>query len=185
MGTTEPVAFFGYPGLPSRLTPPGCRAVVLARTGEDVAGALESLAKHLGAPKSPALPGLHRPPRPQGALTPQSLGEAIAAVQPEGAIVMDEGATSGFPYFAASAAVPRYTYLCHIGGALGGGLPCATGAAVVVSVIRYDADDTATECATFSDGPASPSSRRWPLDGTSVLRLVRSSRDRRWRRVTT
>ena len=130
VGTTEPVAFFGYPGLPSRLTPPGCRAVVLARTGEDVAGALESLAKHLGAPKSPALPGLHRPPRPQGALTPQSLGEAIAAVQPEGAIVMDEGATSGFPYFAASAAVPRYTYLCHIGGAIGGGLPCATGAAV-------------------------------------------------------
>ncbi len=48
----------------------------------------------------------------------------------------------------------------------------------VVSVMRYDTDDTAAECATFSpDGPLFSTSQRWSLDGTSVLQLVRSNRD--------
>jgi signal transduction histidine kinase len=46
----------------------------------------------------------------------------------------------------------------------------------LVSVDRYEADGTATECARFSwEGPLSPVRRRWSLEGTSVLQLVRSS----------
>src|SRR5262249_60430084 len=39
-GTRDPVAFFGYPDVPSRLAPAGCERVELARAEEDVAGPL-------------------------------------------------------------------------------------------------------------------------------------------------
>ncbi len=46
-------------------------------------------------------------------------GAAIAAVMPEGAIVMDEAATTGLPFMAASMAAPPHTYLSLTGGAIG------------------------------------------------------------------
>ena len=46
----------------------------------------------------------------------------------------------------------------------------------LVSVVRYEADDTATECASFStEGPGFPVGTRWSLQGTNVLRLVRAT----------
>jgi PAS domain S-box-containing protein len=46
----------------------------------------------------------------------------------------------------------------------------------LVSVVRYEADDTATECASFStEGPVFPVGTRWSLQGTNVLRLVRAT----------
>jgi signal transduction histidine kinase len=46
----------------------------------------------------------------------------------------------------------------------------------LVSVVRYELDGTATECAGFSpEGPLFPVGKHWPLEGTNVLRLVRES----------
>jgi signal transduction histidine kinase len=46
----------------------------------------------------------------------------------------------------------------------------------LVIVARYELDGTATECAGFPpDGPLFPVGRRWPLEGTNVLRLIRES----------
>jgi PAS domain S-box-containing protein len=46
----------------------------------------------------------------------------------------------------------------------------------LVSVARYELDGTATECASFSmEGPLFPVGKRWSLEGTNVLRLVRAS----------
>jgi PAS domain S-box-containing protein len=46
----------------------------------------------------------------------------------------------------------------------------------LVSVTRYELDGTATEVAGFSpEGPLFPVGRRWSLDGTNVLGLVRAS----------
>jgi PAS domain S-box-containing protein len=46
----------------------------------------------------------------------------------------------------------------------------------LVSVARYEPDGTATECASFSpQGPLFPVGKRWSLEGTNVLRLVRAS----------
>jgi signal transduction histidine kinase len=46
----------------------------------------------------------------------------------------------------------------------------------LVSVVRYELDGTATECAGFSpEGPLFPVGKRWPLEGTNVLGLVRES----------
>ena len=46
----------------------------------------------------------------------------------------------------------------------------------LVSVVRYEPDHTATECASYSaEGPPFPVGTRWSLEGTNVLRLVRES----------
>jgi len=142
-GSRDPVTFFGYPGVPSRLAPDACASVVLAEPGENVAGALGALADALGAPATGAVAPQGERTRPTGALDPASLAAALAALQPEGAIVMDEGATSGLPHWVAAAGAPPHTYLALTGGAIGQGLPCATGAAVACpdrKVIALQAD---------------------------------------------
>ncbi len=143
-GASAPVAFFGYPNVPGMLIPPGRAVATLAGYADDTAGALEALADELGAPPAgiPAAPTV-RPARPSGALNPATIGAAIAALMPEGTIVMDEAATTGLPFFGASTGAPRHTYLALTGGAIGQGLPCATGAAVACpdrKVIAFQAD---------------------------------------------
>jgi PAS domain S-box-containing protein len=45
-----------------------------------------------------------------------------------------------------------------------------------VSVVRYEVDGTATECANFNRGEKLfPSGVRWSIEGTNILRLVRDS----------
>jgi len=129
-GARAPVAFFGYPGGASDLVPPGCAVHALAAPGDDAAAALAALAEALEAP--PALvPARKRPVPPGGAaLDAAALGEALAALQPEGAIVVDESATSGLPYALAAPAAAPHTVLALTGGAIGQGLPCAVGAAL-------------------------------------------------------
>ncbi len=48
----------------------------------------------------------------------------------------------------------------------------------LVMVARYELDGTATQCASFpGDGRLFPAGKRWSLEGTNVLRLVRESSD--------
>ena len=155
-GAREPIAFFGYPDLPSELVPPGMPVHTLAAPGEDAGGALERLAEALGADGSDAADGAGAratspvagaagppPPEPDGPLTPISVSQVIAAGQPEGAIVVDEGLTVSAFYVELSSGAPRHTYLALTGGAIGFGLPAATGAAVACPdrpVIALQAD---------------------------------------------
>ncbi len=145
-GAGPPISFFGYPGVPSRLEAPGS-LVTLAEPDQDATQALEDLADALDAPrKPPTPPDLPRPDPPVGDLNPANLGAALALRQPEGAIVVDEGATSGLPYFGAAESSPPHDYLALTGGAIGQGLPCATGAAVACPdrpVIALQADGSA------------------------------------------
>ena len=144
VGLTEPVAFFGYPKVPSRLTPAGCRISVLAKPEEDAARALEALAGALGAgPNEGELAARAELAPATGKLTPESLGRTLAALQPEGAIVIDEAATSGAPWFAFAAGALPHTSLGLTGGAIGQGLPNAVGAAIACPdrrVIALQAD---------------------------------------------
>jgi acetolactate synthase-1/2/3 large subunit len=142
-GAKSPVAFFGYQGLPSSLVPEGCACETLAHVEDDVAGALEALGDALGAPKDVPIPPAKRPALPTGKLDPASLGAALAALQPEGAIIMDESATSGGPYAAMAGGAAPHTSLALTGGAIGQGFPCATGAAIACPdrrVIDFQAD---------------------------------------------
>jgi acetolactate synthase I/II/III large subunit len=146
-GAPPPVTFFGYPGVPSYFISPDKHTAVLAAPTEDVEAALEALADALNAPAdAPIKSNSARPARPRGALTPDSLAAAVAAVQPEHAVVVDEGITSSLSYFAASSAAPPFTYLTQGGGAIGLGPPCATGAAIACparAVINLQADGSA------------------------------------------
>src|SRR5581483_2470787 len=143
-GARIPVAFFGYPNMPSKLIPEGCTVATLATPEQDAELALEALADLIKAPKSVSARASNgRPPRPTGELNPLSAGAALAALMPEGAIVMDEAATTGLPFFAASQCAPAHTYMALTGGAIGQGLPCATGAAIACPdrrVIAFQAD---------------------------------------------
>lgn len=145
--TTRPVSFFAYPDKASDLVPEGCTVHTLARPGEDAAGALEMLAEAVGAPVDSGAPALaHRPDRPTGAVNTESLAAAVGAVLPEGAIVVDEGNTSGLFVPAATAGAPRHDWLTLTGGAIGIGLPMATGAAVAAPdrpVLCLQADGSA------------------------------------------
>ncbi|MEO8604483.1 MAG: acetolactate synthase large subunit [bacterium] len=145
-GATAPVAFFGYPGMPSSLVPEGCHIEVLAGPEADVTAALEAVADALGAAPAPREAPRPLPARPSGKLDPASLGAALAALQPEGAIVVDESATSGGPYLAMAPAAPPHSCLALTGGAIGQGLPTATGAAIACPdrrVVALQADGSA------------------------------------------
>ena len=142
-GALAPVAFFGYPNLPSGLIPEGRPTVTLAPPLEDAAVALEALADLIGAGREVAAPAAQRPTRPIGKLDATTIGAAIAGLMPNNCIVMDEAATTGLPFFGASLGAPAHTYLALTGGAIGQGLPCATGAAVACpdrKVIAFQAD---------------------------------------------
>ena len=137
-----PVAFFAYPGRSSDLVPEGCQVHVLSSGTDDAAGALAELAEQVGAGACEPVP-VSRPARPAGALTPQSAADAIGALLPEGAVVIDEGVTSGGYVAVATAAGPRHDWLNVTGGAIGIGLPLAVGTAVAApdrKVIGLQAD---------------------------------------------
>lgn len=146
-GAVYPVAFFALPGRPTRLAPDHARVLDLAAPGATVERALNTLASILQAPKiEPSI--VDRPARPEngGAIDPASLAQSIAATMPENAIVCDESNTAGLFCYDAAAAAPPHDWLTLTGGAIGQGLPLATGAAVACPdrrVLALEADGSA------------------------------------------
>ncbi len=127
--TPAPVSFFAYPGKASRLTPPGCDVHEVSRAIDAVA-LLEAVADHLGASTEVPVAASSRPAIPEGELTSQTVADVVGALLPEAAIVVDEANTSGLFLPGATAGCPRHDWLCLTGGAIGIGVPLATGAAV-------------------------------------------------------
>jgi acetolactate synthase I/II/III large subunit len=142
-----PVSFFAYPGVPQYLVPEGCEVHVLASAGDDAPGALEALADALGVPRHrDAGTPMTRPDRPTGVLNAQTMAAAVGALLPDGAVVSDEGNTAGIFVSAMTAGAPPHDWLCLTGGAIGQGLPVATGAAIACpdrKVLCLEADGSA------------------------------------------
>jgi acetolactate synthase-1/2/3 large subunit len=142
-----PVSFFAYPDKASYLVPEGCEVHVLSDGGGGGAAALAALAEAAGAPGDAAsVQAAERPDLPTGELTAAAVAQAVGALLPEGAIVSDEGNTSGLFAPAMTAGAPRHDWLCLTGGAIGQGMPLATGAAVACPdrpVINLQADGSA------------------------------------------
>lgn len=130
-GARNPVTFFGYPHTPSFFIAPEQENFALAAPEENTVAALEALATELGAPENSGhFADLVRPEIPTGQLTPEKFTAVVADLQPENAIIMEEGISSVAHYFVQSGTAPHHTYLAQSGGAIGLGLPCATGAAI-------------------------------------------------------
>jgi len=167
VGARPPAAFFAYPGEPGDLRPTGCVTHVLADGGQDVVEALGRLAERIGADQAPPA----RPARdlgfPAGALTLDTLAAAVAALLPEGAIVSDESVTGSVALTRATAGAAPHDWLSLTGGAIGQGLPLATGAATAApgrQVVSLEADGSAMYTL-----PALWTQARERLDVTTVI----------------
>ena len=126
-----PVGFFAYPGKPSTLWPQDCALDVLARPEVDAVAALEALADELGAPRDVPLPAPKSAEgTPRGAFEPLAFAHIFASLIPENAIVMEDAVTSGRALFAPTFAAAPNDWMQNTGGAIGIGLPAATGAAL-------------------------------------------------------
>jgi acetolactate synthase-1/2/3 large subunit len=142
-----PVSFFAYPDKPSSLVPDDCEVHVLAGGSDDAVDALERLADAVGAGAAePGVQAAGRPDRPTGPITGETVAHALGALLPEGAIVSDEANTAGLWMAGATAGAPRHDWLTLTGGAIGVGMPLATGAAIACPdrpVISLEADGSA------------------------------------------
>lgn len=146
LGTVDPVAFFAYPDKPGRFVPDGCTVHVLADPSADAPKALDELAAILATDLDIASPQPTQIERPEGLLNASIAATAIAATLPEHAIVSDEAATSGIFMFRATKNAPEHDWLSNTGGAIGQGMPVATGAAIACPdrpVLNLQADGSA------------------------------------------
>ncbi len=151
VGAPEPVAFFGYPGVRSRILADGQERITLCTDRQNVVEALECLADALGAPAR--LTGddnifarPQRPSLPDGELTAEKTCLTLASLQPENAIIIDEAVTTRPFYLSLPAGLPPHSILTVAGGSIGYGIPCATGAAIACPdrpVIDLQADGSA------------------------------------------
>jgi len=141
-GLTEPVCFFGYPDTPSQPLPAEAERVQLCGPEHDLEATILALQEALGAVdvvigERPAVD------RPTGELTGATLGQAMVACMPENAILVQEAITNRAGFSAQVAGAPPFTQLNGTGGAIGGGLPMALGAAVAAPdrrVVSFQAD---------------------------------------------
>ena len=129
VGARPPVGFFAYPGKPSELWPRDCAVHMLARVEEDQVAALEALADELGAPRDTPIPEAPKAILATGAFTPEAFASTIAALIPDNAIVAEDAVTSGRQLFVPTFAAAPNDWIQNTGGAIGCGLPLATGAA--------------------------------------------------------
>jgi acetolactate synthase-1/2/3 large subunit len=145
-GAKEPVSFFGYEGIPPAFLKDEQQKFHLSTPDQDLLDVLNILADELDAPeiiKPDLLASLKIPEMPAGVLTPDKICAVIAALQPEGAIVVEEAVTTGLMYYTATLGVAPFDLMTLTGGAIGQGAPCATGAAIACPdrpVINFEAD---------------------------------------------
>jgi acetolactate synthase-1/2/3 large subunit len=125
-----PVGFFAYPGKPSKQYPERAQLHVLARDDQDGEAALQALVDELNAPSAAIPDPGPRPDIVTGAPTPEGLAQTLAAVMPDNAIVSDESVSYGRGFYKNTHAAPAHDWLHLVGGAIGAGLPMATGAAI-------------------------------------------------------
>jgi len=148
-GAKDPVTFFGYPGVRSRMLSADQQETAIGTGSQDIWEALAALADSLKGQGSGAVVAdarYSRPAVPEGALTSAAVCQTVAALQPEGAIIVDEGLTTSGRYYSMAAGLPPHTILPLTGGAIGYGMPCALGAALACPdrpVINFQADGSA------------------------------------------
>ena len=145
-GARKPVTFFAYPNMVQTSVPEDAELHVLARAEQDIVEALQRLADALHAPKVPAPNNGERPEPGRGAPTPEAIAAVLGALMPDNAVIADESVTFGRGFFHSTKAAPHHDWLNVTGGAIGGGIPMATGAAIGAPgrrVLNLQADGSA------------------------------------------
>ncbi|MCX7560988.1 acetolactate synthase large subunit [Sulfitobacter sp. F26204] len=133
LGKPAPVAFFAYPDMPSSLLPADCEAIELGSASTDLLETLKLLCSEVGAGSATPVTNpfvQNEIAEPEGDLTPDTIGQALARRLPENAIVCDEAITSGGGFGKFAAGVHVHDHLSLTGGAIGIGVPLSVGAAI-------------------------------------------------------
>jgi len=132
LGSERPVAFFAYPEKPSTPEPATCTIASLCSPEMDIEWTLQALADAVGVSSKTTIRSytLDLPDVPQGDLTLPKVGQTLAALMPEGAIVVNESVTSGAHVMPPLLTTRPHDVLGGTGGAIGLCLPAACGAAV-------------------------------------------------------
>ena len=131
-GMARPAGFFAYPGVPSTPDDPETRLIELCSREMDIEWTLRAMADELGESEltpEDFMPS-DRPEAAEGAVTLAKVGESIAALMPEDAVIVDEGITASAHLAPALRRGPGHDVLTITGGSIGFGLPNAVGAAV-------------------------------------------------------
>lgn len=126
-----PVGFFLYPGRPSLVHRPDADVLTLSRHDQNAALALQALAHELGVEPAavPANPD-GRIPEVSGPIRPDGFAAVVGRLLPADAIVVNEALTLGGGFEAVMPFAEPCDWLTVTGGAIGGGIPLATGAAI-------------------------------------------------------
>jgi acetolactate synthase I/II/III large subunit len=144
IGAKTPAPMFGYPGKPDFLVAPDIEIIPLTSPTDDLAGVLNELAARLKASDETPLIEKHQSiEAATGKLTPNAVLQTVSALMPEHAIIVDESVTAGRAFFPLSRNTAPHDYLQLTGGAIGVGIPLATGAAVAAphrKVINLEGD---------------------------------------------
>lgn len=143
VGAPPPVTFFAYPGKSPRPYPEDAEIHVLARPEQDLAEALARLADELGAPSVPVPASVAPRGIAKGAVTSEAVAQTLTALLPEQAIVVEESVSFGRAFYPGTVHAAPHDWLQLTGGAIGDGLPLATGAAVAAPgrrVVALQAD---------------------------------------------
>lgn len=146
IGANEPVSFFAYPNTPSQLAPANATVHHFIAPNENLLEKLDALCDYLGAKTPLAKVSYQTPELPDGDLTGTKAAQTIGALLREGTIVVDESNTSGLFLPSFTKGAPAHRWLTLTGGAIGQGLPLATGAAVAdpnSRVLCLEADGSA------------------------------------------
>jgi acetolactate synthase I/II/III large subunit len=131
VGARVPYSYFAHPQKKASPVADGCEVFTLAKEDEDCAGALDALAEVLGSRNATdaGFAVASRPALPSGAITPPNISQAIGALLPPGAIVIEESMTSGRGLMPATLGCPPHDFLANTGGSIGIAMPLAVGAA--------------------------------------------------------
>lgn len=147
VGAIKPVIFFAYPNKPGSPVAPGANLHAMTRPEHDQAQALAALADELGNPAAVAAPDHGpKPGTARGAVNSEAFAQSLCALLPEQAIICDEAVTFGRAFSAITHGAAPHDWMSVTGGAIGGGIPLATGAAVAAPgrrVVNLQADGSA------------------------------------------
>jgi acetolactate synthase-1/2/3 large subunit len=130
VGATAPVGFFAYPNKPGTMAPPDCQVHVLARPEQDAPDALARVAAALDAKPVRQPSRVERPEASRGAVTSEAVAQSLAALLPDEAVIVDESVSFGRAFFPGTHGAAPHDWLQITGGAIGCGIPLATGAAI-------------------------------------------------------
>lgn len=147
IGASTPVAFFGYPGMPSVPVPESTHVHTVVEETRGGAEGIRLLAEATESVGTPPERGRVDEVIPQdGELDPRAVATAMVATQPENAIIVNEGITAASAYSELADAAWAHTELPLTGGAIGMGIPLSVGAALACPdrpVVNLQADGSA------------------------------------------